>query len=79
MCQQMKNRTEVSVRKLKLSEIPGKPQTHLTVDFIIKLLLVARKNAILVIYNRLSKMMYFVVTIEETLAEGLAKLFRDNV
>ena len=25
MCQQMKNRTEVSVRKLKLSEIPGKP------------------------------------------------------
>ena len=79
MCQQMKNRTEVSVRKLKLSEIPGKPQTHLTVDFIIKLLLVARKNAILVIQNRLSKMMYFVVTTEETLAEGLAKLFRDNV
>ena len=24
-------------------------------------------------------MMYFVVTTEETLAEGLAKLFRDNV
>jgi len=49
------------------------------VDFITKLLLVARKDAILVICNRLSKIMYFVVTTEETLANGLTKLFRDNV
>ena len=34
---------------------------------------------ILVIYNRLSKMTYFVVTIERTLAEGLARLFRNNM
>ena len=44
-----------------------------------KLPLVARKDAILVVCDKLSKMMYFVATIEETLAEGLVKLFRNNV
>ena len=49
------------------------------VDFITKLLLVARKDTILVVCNRLSKMTYFVATTEETSAKRLAKLFRDNV
>ena len=49
------------------------------VDFITKLLLVGRKSAILVVYNRLFKIMYFVVAIERTLAEELAQLFRDNM
>ena len=48
-------------------------------DFITKLLLVARKDVILVVYNRLFKMTHFIATIEGTLAEGLARLFRDNV
>ena len=48
-------------------------------DFITKLLLVAEKNTILVVYNQLSKMTYFVATTEGTLAEGLARLFKDNV
>ena len=48
-------------------------------EFIAKLLLVAEKDAILVVYDRLSKMVYFVVTTKETLAEKLARLFRDNV
>ena len=52
---------------------------YLTVDFIIKLPLVARKNMILVVYNRLSKIVHFVITIERMTAEGLARLFRDNV
>ena len=52
---------------------------HLTVDFIMKLPVVARKDAILVICNRLSKMMHFVATMEETSAEGLARLFKDNI
>jgi len=52
---------------------------HLTVDFMTKLLLVAEKNAILVVCDRLSKMIYFVTTTEETSAEGLARLFRDNM
>ena len=79
LCQQMKNRMEEMVGKLKLSEIPEKPWTHLTVDFITKLLIVARKDAILIVYNRLSKMTHFVATTEGTLVEGLAKLLRNNI
>ena len=48
-------------------------------DFITKLLVVAGKDAILVVCDRLSKMTHFVATTEGTSAEGLARLFRDNV
>ena len=48
-------------------------------DFITKLPIVARKDAILVVYNQLLKMTYFVATTEGTLAKSLARLFRDNV
>ena len=41
--------------------------------------MVAEKDAILVVCDRLSKMTHFVVTTEGTLAEGLARLFKDNV
>ena len=75
----MKNRTEELVEKLKLSEVPEKPWMHLTVDFIIKLSVVAGKDAILVVCNRLSKIMHFVVTTERTSVKGLVRLFRDNV
>jgi len=79
MCQRMKNKTETPVGKLKLSEVLEKPWTHLTVDFITKLLLVAGKDVILVVCNMLSKMTHFVATTEETSVEGLARLFRDNI
>ena len=77
--QRMKNRMEAIMEKLKLSKVPEKPQTYLIVDFITKLLLVAEKDAILVVCNRLSKMTHFVATIKGMLAEGLVRLFRDNV
>ena len=48
-------------------------------DFITKLPLVAEKDAILVVYDRLSKIAHFVVMTEGTLVEGLVRLFRDNV
>ena len=48
-------------------------------DFITILLIIAGKDAILVVCDRLSKMVYFVATTEGTLAEGLARLFRDNI
>ena len=48
-------------------------------DFITKLLLVAKKDAILVVCDKLSKITYFVATIKGILAEGLARLFRDNI
>ena len=37
------------------------------------------KDAILVVCDRLSKMTHFVATTEGTTAEGLARLFWDNV
>ena len=40
--------------KLKLSEMPEKPWTYLTVDFIMKLLVVARKDVILVVCDWLN-------------------------
>ena len=49
------------------------------VYFITKLPLVAEKDVILVACDRLLKMAYFVATIEGTLAEGSARLFRDNI
>ena len=64
---------------MKLSEVPQKMWMHLTVDFITKLPVVAGKDVILVVYDRLSKMTYFVATMEGTSVEGLARLFRDNV
>ena len=70
-CQMIKNRTEVPVEKLKLSKILEKPWIHMIVDFIMKLSLVAGKDTILVVCNRLSKITHFVAIIEGTLAEGL--------
>ena len=52
---------------------------HLMVDFIMKLPVVAEKDAILVVYDKLSKIAYFVATTEGTSAEELARLFRDNI
>jgi len=55
------------------------PWVYLTVDFITKLLVVAGKDTILVMCDQLSKMTHFVATTEEMSAEGLARLFQDNV
>ena len=79
MCQRMKNGTKVLAKKLKLSKISEKQWIYLIVDFITKLLLVVGKNVILVIYDRLSKIMHFLAKIEEISVEGLVRLFRNNV
>jgi len=79
LCQRMKNRTEELAGKMKLSEVPKKPWSHLTVDFITKLPVVAEKDVVLVVCDRLSKMTHFVATTEGTSVEGLARLFWDNV
>ena len=79
LCQRMKNRTEELAEKLKLSEVLKKPWSHIIVDFITKLPVVAGKDTILVVYNRLSKMTYFIAMMEGTSVKGLARLFWDNV
>ena len=61
------------------NEAPEKPWTHITADFITKLPLAQGYDAILVVCDRLTKMVHFVPTTEKTSAEGLARLFRDHV
>ena len=52
--------------------------TYILADFITKLPLVQGYDSILVV-DQLTKMVHFIPTTEKTLAEGLARLFRDNV
>ena len=61
------------------NSILEKPWMHILADFIIKLSLAQGYNSILVVVNRLTKIVYFIPTMEKTSAEGLAQLFRDNV
>ena len=75
----MKNKIKTPAGKLMVNEVPEKMWTHLMVDFITKLPLVAGKNTILVVCDRLSKITHFVATIEGILVKGLARLFRDNM
>jgi len=61
------------------NEAPEKPWMHITVDFITKLPLAQEYDTILVVCNQLTKMAHFIPTTDKTLAEGLARLFRDHV
>ena len=67
----MKNRIEVLIEKLKLSKVLKKLWMYLIVDFIIKLLLVVEKNAILVVCSKLLKIIYFITTTKRTSTEKL--------
>jgi len=78
-CQRNKNCTEQPAGKLMPNSIPEKPWTHILADFITKLPLAQGYDLILVVVDRLTKMVNFIPTIKRTSAEGLAQLFRDNV
>jgi len=78
-CQRNKNRTQPPAGKLMPNSIPEKAWTHISADFIMKLPLAQGYDAILVVVDRLTKMAHFVPTTERTSAEGLARLFRDNI
>ena len=78
-CQRMKNRAEILAGKLRPNQIPEKLWQHILVDFITKLPTSKGHDSILVVCDRFSKMSYFVAMTEKTMAEGLARLFRDNV
>jgi len=78
-CQRNKNRTEQLAGKLMPNSIPEKPWMHILADFITKLPLVQGYDSILVVVDRLTKMVHFIPTTEKTSAEGLVRLFRDNM
>jgi len=61
------------------NSIPEKPWIYISADFITKLPLAQGYDLILVVVDRLTKMVHFIPTTEKTSAEGLARLFRDNV
>jgi len=44
-----------------------------------KLLLAQEYDSILVVCDRMTKIMHFVPTMKKTLAEGVARLFQDNI
>ena len=78
-CQRMKNRAKRLAGKLRPNEAPEKLWQHILVDFITKLPMSKGHDLILVVCDRFSKMSHFVATTEKTTAEGLARLFRDNM
>ena len=61
------------------NSIPEKPWTHILADFITKLPLAQGYDTILVVVDWLTKIVHFIPTTEKMTAEGLAKLFRDNI
>jgi len=78
-CQRYKNRSEALVEKLMPNAIPEKPWSHISADFITKLLLAQGYDAILVVCDHFSKIAHFVATTEKMLVEGLVKLFQDHI
>jgi len=61
------------------NSIPEKPWIHISADFITKLPLAQGYDSILVVVDRLTKIVHFIPTTEKTSAEGLTRLFRDSV
>jgi len=75
----MKNRAEMLAGKLRPNQVPEKLWQHISVDFIIKLPVSKGHDSILVVCKRFLKMSHFVATTEKTTAEGLVRLFRNNM
>jgi len=75
----MKNRAKMLAGKLRPNKIPERPWQHILVDFITKLPVSKGHDSILVVCDRFLKMSYFVATTKKTMAEELARLFRNNV
>ena len=75
----MKNRAEMSAGKLRPNQVPERLWQYILVDFITKLPMSKSHDLILVVCNRFSKIFHFVAITEKTTAEGLVRLFRDNV
>ena len=78
-CQRNKNYTKQLAGKLMPNSIPNKPQTYISVDFITKLPLAQGYDSILVVVDRLTKIVHFILTMERTSAKELARLFRNNI
>ena len=65
--------------KLRPNEVLERPWQYISVDFITKLPMSKGHDSILVVCDRFLKMSHFVVTTEKIMAEGLVRLFKDNM
>jgi len=61
------------------NSISEKPWMHILADFITKLPLAQEYDLILVVVDKLTKIVHFIPTTKRTSAEGLARLLRDNM
>jgi len=73
-CQRNKNCTEQPASKLISNLIPKKPWTHISADFITKLPLAQGYDLILVVVDRLTKMVYFISTTEKNISRGTSTI-----
>ena len=78
-CQRNKNYTKQLAGKLMPNSISEKPWMHILADFITKLPLAQEYDLILVVVDKLTKIVHFIPTTKRTSAEGLARLLRDNM
>ena len=78
-CQRNKNYTKQLAGKLMPNSISKKPWMHILADFITKLPLAQEYDLILVVVDKLTKIVHFIPTTKRTSAEGLARLLRDNM
>jgi len=78
-CQRNKSRMEQPAGKLIPNLISDKAWTYISVDLITKLPLAQGYDNILVVVDRFTKIVHFMFMTEKTTAEGLARLFRNNV
>ena len=65
--------------KLRPNKVPERPWQYISVDFITKLPVSKGYDSILIVCDRFLKMSHFVVTTEKTIAEGLVRLFQNNM
>lgn len=79
MCQKTKNHREKPHAPLQPNEIPQGPWEIVSVDLIGELPESNRYNAICVIVDRFTKQIHVIPTHTTVTAEGMAKLYRDNV
>jgi len=75
----MKNRAGMPVGKLKPNTVPERLWQYISMDFIMKLLISKNYDSILVVCDSFLKMSHFTMTTKKIIAEGLVKLFRDNM
>ena len=70
---------KILAEKLRLNAISEKPWQHISVNFIMRLLVSRGHDSILVIYDMFLKILHFITMTEKIIVEDLAKLFRDNI